>query len=155
MIWRPSSGAWSPRVAQWLLLFSLLVFSVHAQTTYYCDADNPCYNDACCGFSDGQGVRDWHNSSKIQIDLLKTCARFVDMVTSATRTFVSATVMPLQPVERMHLPQGQPVLSMFVARNGAFVAPAPISAAPIRDVRATTAGLPRFRHAPPTMYLSE
>lgn len=59
--------------------------------------------------------------------------------------------MPLQPVEKMHLPQVQPAPSMFVARNGAFVAPAPISAAPIQDARATIVDPPRSRHALPMM----
>jgi hypothetical protein len=40
-----------------LILFLSLLSLVSAQT-YYCDADSPCENSACCGVSDGetQGV---------------------------------------------------------------------------------------------------
>lgn len=79
----------------------------------------------------------------------------MDTVTSAKRIFVSATVMPPQRVERTHLPRVLAAHSMFVARNGAFAAPATISAAQIQDVRVTTADLQRSHPAPLIMSSSE
>ncbi|KAK9413532.1 hypothetical protein SUNI508_11854 [Seiridium unicorne] len=39
--------------APFLILFLSLLSLINAQT-YYCDADNPCDNGACCGVSDGE-----------------------------------------------------------------------------------------------------
>ncbi|RDH30342.1 hypothetical protein BDQ94DRAFT_161391 [Aspergillus welwitschiae] len=42
-----------------LLVALVLLFlssQVQAQTTYHCNATTPCYNGACCGVTDGQGI---------------------------------------------------------------------------------------------------
>ena len=45
----------------WKSLFVALIVlclsvQVQTQTTYHCNATTPCYNGACCGVTDGQGV---------------------------------------------------------------------------------------------------
>jgi hypothetical protein len=84
-----------------LTIFLSILSLINAQT-YYCDNDNPCDNEACCGVSDGetQGVSHCYLSRK---GVLLKPYRSAGMVILTAATPVSATAMPLPSAVEMPL----------------------------------------------------